>query len=87
MGHINFDNLVKISTKQAVRDMPNILNLQTLFASNVSMENIQEQALNQRNTQQRSHWNSFIQIFVGLQEHKVYKVKITSCCSLMIILE
>jgi len=24
MGHINFDNLVKISTKQAVRDMPKV---------------------------------------------------------------
>jgi hypothetical protein len=25
MGHMKFDNLVKISTKQAIRDMPNIL--------------------------------------------------------------
>jgi hypothetical protein len=25
MGHMNFDNLVKISTKQVVRDMPNIV--------------------------------------------------------------
>jgi hypothetical protein len=24
LGHMNFDNIVKIRTKQAVRDMPNI---------------------------------------------------------------
>jgi hypothetical protein len=25
MGHMNFDNLVKINTKKVVRDMPNIV--------------------------------------------------------------
>ena len=62
-------------------------NLQTLFVCNVRIRNRQEQALNQNNTQHQNHWNSFIQNFVGLQEHKFYHMKITLRCSLMITLE
>jgi hypothetical protein len=32
VSHMNFDNIVKIITKQAVKGIPNIANLQTLFA-------------------------------------------------------
>ena len=39
-----FDNIVKINTKQAVRDMPKITKPWTLFASNVIMGRRQEKA-------------------------------------------
>jgi hypothetical protein len=44
MGHMNFDNLFKISRKEAVREM---------FI--VSMENKQDLSSKQRNTLQQNH--------------------------------
>ena len=37
MGHMRFDNLVKVRKKQVVRDMPKSESLQILFVSNVNM--------------------------------------------------
>jgi hypothetical protein len=51
MGHMNFDNLVKINKKEAVREMPEI----SKPTSTVSMENKQELSSGQRNTLQQNH--------------------------------
>lgn len=37
MGHMSFENLVKVSKKKALRDMLKIKKLQIQFASNVNM--------------------------------------------------
>jgi hypothetical protein len=50
MGHMNLDNMVKMSAKKAMRDMPNIVRPSNTLCKHVSMENRQEQALNQRST-------------------------------------
>jgi hypothetical protein len=41
MGHMNFDDLVKINNKQTIRDMPNITKPSNIVASSDNMENNQ----------------------------------------------
>jgi hypothetical protein len=64
MGHMNFDNLVKISRKEALREIPEISKLASTMSSIVYMENIQEQNLDQRNTLQQRHWKLCTLIYV-----------------------
>jgi hypothetical protein len=48
MGHINFDNLVKINRKEAVREIPRSQSQQILYASIVYRENKPGPSSNQR---------------------------------------
>jgi hypothetical protein len=69
MGHIHFDNLVKISKKQVVREMPKITK-----PTNIMCKHCQhgKQNLNsiQRNTIQQNHWRLYTLIYVGPREQK-----------------
>jgi hypothetical protein len=50
MGHMHFDNLVKINIKEVVREMPEISKPTNLFISTINMENKQELSSRQLNT-------------------------------------
>ena len=50
MGHIHFDNLVKVSKREAVREMPQIAK-PTLYAIIVNKESKQRPGLSQKNIQ------------------------------------
>jgi hypothetical protein len=55
MGHMHFDNLVKVNKREAVREMPGSRNQPTLYASIVNKERKQRPGSNQRNIQQQDH--------------------------------
>ena len=55
MGHIHFDNLVKVNKMEAVRGMPQITKPTTLCASIVNKESKQRPGSNQRNIQRQDH--------------------------------
>jgi hypothetical protein len=55
MGHMNFDNLVKVNKREVVREMPQITNQPTLYASIANKERKQRPGSNQRNIQQQDH--------------------------------
>ena len=55
MGHMHFDNLVKVSKREVVREIPRSRNQPTLYASIVNKERKQRPGSNQRNIQQQDH--------------------------------
>jgi len=61
MGHMNFDNLVKISRKEEIREMPEILKPTRTFR----VENKQELSSRQRNTLQQKHWRLYTLLYVN----------------------
>jgi hypothetical protein len=62
MGHMHFDNLVKVSKREAVREMSRSRNQPTLYERIVSKESKQRLDSNQRNIQQQNHWKLCILI-------------------------
>jgi len=60
IGHMNFNNLVKNDTKQAVRDMPKIVKPSNTLCKQCQHGKQTRTYLNQMSTQQQSHWKSFI---------------------------
>ena len=70
MGHIHYDNLVKINKKQVVIEMPNIKNLKIVFVSIVNMGSRQESSLRQKRIPLQSHWSLFTLICVDQHEAK-----------------
>ena len=70
MGHLHFDNLVKINKKHAVREMEISKNLKTVFVSSVNMENRQETSLRKKGIPLQSHWSLFTLICVDQHEVK-----------------
>jgi hypothetical protein len=62
MGHMHFDNLVKVSKREAVREIPRSRNQPTLYASIANKERKQRPGSNQRNIQQQNHWKLCILI-------------------------
>jgi hypothetical protein len=56
MGHMHFDNLVKVSKREAVEKFPRSRNQPTLYASIVNKEIKQRPGSNQMNIQQQDHW-------------------------------
>ena len=61
MGHMHFDNLVKVNKRKAVREMPQIMK-PTLYASIANKESKQRPGSNQRNIQQQNHYKLCILI-------------------------
>jgi hypothetical protein len=55
MGHTHFDNLVKFSKREAVKEMPGSRNQPTLYASTVNKESKQRPGSNQGNIQRQDH--------------------------------
>jgi hypothetical protein len=55
MGHIHFDNLVKVSKREADREIPRSRNQPTLYASIFNKENKQILGLNKKNIQRQDH--------------------------------
>ena len=59
MGHMHFDNLVKVSKREAVKEMPQHFmqsrNQPTLYANIVNKESKHRPGSNQRNIQQQDH--------------------------------
>jgi hypothetical protein len=55
MGHINFDNLVKVRKKEAVREMHEISSQKIFYASIIYRENIPIKISSQRNNSQQNH--------------------------------
>jgi hypothetical protein len=51
MGHIHFENLVKVSKEESIREIPRSRNQTTLYASIVNKESKQRPGSNQRNIQ------------------------------------
>lgn len=70
MGHIHFDNLVKINKKQVVREMPKIKNLKNNVLSIINMGNIQDLSLRQKSIPLQIHWSLFTLICVDQHEVK-----------------
>jgi hypothetical protein len=64
MGHMNFENLVKINRKEAIREIPEISKPSNTCASTIYMENKQEVSSGQRNTLQQNHWKLYTLIYV-----------------------
>jgi hypothetical protein len=56
MGHMHFDNLVKVSKREAVREMPQITKPTNTLCNIVNKESKQRPGLNKRNIQQQDHW-------------------------------
>lgn len=57
MGHINFDNLVRISKKEVVREIPKISKLPTRYVRPVDTASKQNLDLKQNNTLHHINWN------------------------------
>jgi hypothetical protein len=55
MGHMHFDNLVKVSKREAVKKFSRSRNQPTLYASITNKESKQRPGSNQRNIQQQNH--------------------------------
>jgi hypothetical protein len=55
LGHIHFENLVKVSKKKQSEKCPRSRNQPTLYASIVNKESNQRPCSNQRNIQQEDH--------------------------------
>ena len=55
MGHMHFDNLVKVSKEKQSEKCPRSQNHPTLYASIANKESKQRPASNQRNIQQQNH--------------------------------
>jgi hypothetical protein len=55
MGHIHFDNLVKVSKRKQLEKCPRSRNQPTLYASIVNKESKQRPGLNQKNIQRQDH--------------------------------
>ena len=70
MGHINFENLVKISKKEEVREMPKILKHSNTTWNLVSTTNRQKSNSRKKNTVRHVHWNLYTLIYVVLREQK-----------------
>ena len=62
MGHMHFDNLVKVSKREVVREIPQITKPTNTYASIVNKETKQRPGSNQRNIQQQNHWKLCILI-------------------------
>ena len=62
MGHIKFDNPLKFSKKEIVKECPKSQSLPTPYASIVYKERKQRPNSNQRNTPQQDHWKLCILI-------------------------
>ena len=56
MGHLKFDNLVKIRKKGAVRNLPKIIKPLTMFVYIVSMRKQQKQVSKSKSIQHHDHW-------------------------------
>ena len=55
MGHIHFDNLVKVNKGKQLDKFPRSQNQPTLYASIVNKESKQRPGLNQKNIQRQDH--------------------------------
>ena len=62
MGHMHFDNLVKVNKREAVREMPQIMKPPKLYANIANKESKERPGSNQRNIQQQNHWKLCILI-------------------------
>jgi hypothetical protein len=62
MGHMHFDNLVKVSKEKQSEKCPRSRNQPTLYASIANKERKQRPGSNQRNIQQQNHWKLCILI-------------------------
>jgi hypothetical protein len=62
MGHIKFDNLVKVIRKEAFSEIPQITKSTNTYANIVNKERKQRPGSNQRNNQQQDHWKLCIMI-------------------------
>ena len=65
MGHIHFDNLVKICKNQAFRNILEVTNPLTLYVNTVSMENKQEYISRQKSIILQNLWSSFTLTYVN----------------------
>jgi len=68
MSHMNFDNLVKISRKDAVKEILEISKTVNSLCKHWYMENRSGPSSNQSSTQQKNHWILYIPIYVDQQE-------------------
>jgi hypothetical protein len=62
MGHMHFDNLVKVNKREIVREMPQITKPTTLYGNIFNKEKKQGPGSNQRNIQRQDHWKLCILI-------------------------
>jgi hypothetical protein len=62
MGHIHFDNLVKVSKNEAVREIPQITKPTNTLCKHCQQGKKKRPSLNQRNIQRQDHWKLCILI-------------------------
>jgi hypothetical protein len=87
MGHMNFENLVKINTKQAIRDMPKITKPSNTICKQCQHGRLSRMSFKTKNIQRPNHWRLCIHISMDQQEQKFCKDRIILCYSSMIIQE
>jgi hypothetical protein len=71
MGHINFDNLVKLGKTQAVRDMPRIEKPIDVICKSCQHEKQIRVSFKKRSIEHQIHWNLYTQTSADQQEHKL----------------
>jgi hypothetical protein len=62
MGHMHFDNLVKVSKTKAVKEIPQITKPTNTLCKHCQQGKKQRPGSNQRNIQQQNHWKMCILI-------------------------
>jgi hypothetical protein len=62
MGHIHFDNFVKVNKREALREMTQIMKPTNTLCKHCKKERKQRPGSNQMNIQQQEHWKLCILI-------------------------
>jgi hypothetical protein len=83
MGHIHFDNLVKINKKQSIREIPKITKPTNTMCKHCQHGKQTKVEFKTNEYSTKNHWRLYTQIYVGPLEQKDWMVNNTSCYSLM----